>query len=296
MQYNKPPLTIQDQVLLLQRRGLNIPDSQKAEDVLKTLGYYRLSAYFIPFYNPGQDRHEFLTNVCFDDVIKLYHYDRRLRLLFAEALGRIEIAIRATTCDSLCLMTSDPFWFQGLGNFKFDFDHADFLKKLKVQLAFSKETFAAHFPKKYSNEYPPSWAVFQAIDFGTCSTIVQNLRKRQLNSIGKHYLLDNSTFKSWVYCLRVLRNHVAHHSRIWNRIFSGKLKHAGDVPSTLMETLDKPNFEILKGYACVIEYFLRHIDTNSDWWIRYVKLTNEFHLRAKHDVIKRKIEHFNLSD
>ena len=47
--FNKPPLPVEEQVKLLQSRGLIVPDSQRASRYLLSIGYYRFSAYCIPF-------------------------------------------------------------------------------------------------------------------------------------------------------------------------------------------------------------------------------------------------------
>jgi abortive infection bacteriophage resistance protein len=47
--YNKAPLSYQDQIALLENRGLQIPDKNKALAYLQEIGYYRLSAYFLPY-------------------------------------------------------------------------------------------------------------------------------------------------------------------------------------------------------------------------------------------------------
>ena len=49
MRYNKRPLSIQEQLELLQQRGLNIQDRELAAHFLEHIGYYRLSAYWLPF-------------------------------------------------------------------------------------------------------------------------------------------------------------------------------------------------------------------------------------------------------
>jgi abortive infection bacteriophage resistance protein len=44
-EYSKPHLTHQQQLALMVDRGLACPDEAGATDLLKTVGYYRLSAY-----------------------------------------------------------------------------------------------------------------------------------------------------------------------------------------------------------------------------------------------------------
>lgn len=51
--YTKPALTPARLVGMLQSRGLIIRDIPRAERYINNIGYYRLSAYCMPFYSPG---------------------------------------------------------------------------------------------------------------------------------------------------------------------------------------------------------------------------------------------------
>ena len=54
MHYDKPPLTIEEQARLLQDRGMLFDDSARVEHYLAHIGYYRLSAYWLPFEQPSE--------------------------------------------------------------------------------------------------------------------------------------------------------------------------------------------------------------------------------------------------
>ena len=47
--YINPPLSFSDQLQLLVRRGLSVPDAARAEYYLSHLNYYRFAAYCLPF-------------------------------------------------------------------------------------------------------------------------------------------------------------------------------------------------------------------------------------------------------
>jgi abortive infection bacteriophage resistance protein len=50
MRYTKPALTLEQQVDdKFLTRGLIVPDRERALRWLRVVGYYRLSAYFLPF-------------------------------------------------------------------------------------------------------------------------------------------------------------------------------------------------------------------------------------------------------
>lgn len=92
MEYTKPSLSIQDQLSLLKGRNLVIPDHHRTERYLTFIGYYRLSVYFLPF---QKNKDKFDDGIKFDDILNLYIFDRKLKLLVLDAIERIEIAIKA---------------------------------------------------------------------------------------------------------------------------------------------------------------------------------------------------------
>ncbi|MFO7750774.1 MAG: Abi family protein, partial [Desulfobacteraceae bacterium] len=86
MKYIKPPLTIDDQLNLLASRGMNISDRPRAFRYLSHISYFRLRGYWIPLEKPDSGpEHNFHENTSFDDVLNLYIFDRKFRLLILEA-------------------------------------------------------------------------------------------------------------------------------------------------------------------------------------------------------------------
>ncbi|MEJ0103147.1 MAG: Abi family protein [Bacteroidota bacterium] len=94
MNYSKPPLSILQQIALLKQRGLAFKNEQKAAHYLSNISYYRLRAYTYPFQDNTRPDHPFVKQVFFEDIIDLYVFDRRLRLLVFDVLEKIEIALR----------------------------------------------------------------------------------------------------------------------------------------------------------------------------------------------------------
>ena len=91
--YTKSPLTFKQQLKQLKDRDLAIDDDKLALFHLKTISYYRLSAYWHPFRKIEQDGTKsdyFEKGVHFNDVMTLYEFDRRLRLLVMDAIERVK--------------------------------------------------------------------------------------------------------------------------------------------------------------------------------------------------------------
>lgn len=53
--YTKVALTIDEQIELLEGRGLDIPDTDRTARHLSNISYYRMSAYMVPFRKPNPD-------------------------------------------------------------------------------------------------------------------------------------------------------------------------------------------------------------------------------------------------
>jgi|GEM_PF-2818366 len=96
----KPPLLIEEMTAHLRDdHKFTIADENQAKKYLQTIGYYRLSGYAIPFYT-DPTRSTAINGASFEDILNIYIFDRKLRILIIEALERIEIALRATHLKS----------------------------------------------------------------------------------------------------------------------------------------------------------------------------------------------------
>ena len=161
VQFTKQAKSNQEHLQTWQDRGLIIPDLVRADRYLSFIGYYRLSAYTIPFqmlnniyllpnesanfpishipfiYAPLTERiipHKYKDNTSFDDVLNLYIFDRELRLLVMDAIERIEVAIRAQICNVLCHLSGNAFWYTDEQHFSHNYAHMRLLASIERQL------------------------------------------------------------------------------------------------------------------------------------------------------------------
>ena len=86
----KPFKTIEEQIAILEDRGLIIEDEEAAKKSLSNLNYYRLSAYTLTL---RKDDH-FYDNVHFSDVMQIYDFDMELRAALMYLLESIEVSMR----------------------------------------------------------------------------------------------------------------------------------------------------------------------------------------------------------
>jgi len=229
--YDKPATTVAEQVASLVARGLLVPDQARAERQMRAIGYYRLSAYWLSFEDlPGPDQtrsRRFSGGKTWDQIIELYAFDRRLRLLVLEAIERFEVAVRSSWTNHLTL-SHGPHAYLDYRLFRDGTVHAKTLAQVSATISQSKEVFIKHYRKKYSSPtLPPLWAACETMSLGQLSVLyagtldnsVKAIVARELNFPNKDVL------ESVLEVTALTRNICAHHNRLWNRRFVKRLQN-----------------------------------------------------------------------
>ena len=222
MKYNKPALTIPQQIIKLKDRGLIIPDDTLAERYLSNISYYRLRAYTYPYQNNQEENQPFVENASIDQVMELYTFDRRLRLLLFDGIERIEIALRTQIIYQWALQNGSH-WHLQQNLYK---DNSKFIKhlaSLQKELDRCNETFVEHYYQKYTQpSAPPAWMSLEVTSIGLLSLLFQNLKNcPEKKAVTHHFgLLSTDVLENWVHNFCNVRNICAHHGRLWNRRIS----------------------------------------------------------------------------
>ncbi|MCE8018753.1 Abi family protein [Halomonas sp. MCCC 1A11036] len=253
MAYDRPWKSFEEQAALLQSRGMEVADEAAALEYLERVGYYRLSAYWYPFRvfeMMNHDRHgrpttqatdRFVPGSQFVDSVRLYLFDKALRLRLTDALERIEIALRVDIAhllgerDAFAHLHRDTF-HPSFARKKFGRDPRDSFEKWQVRCLDmerrSKEDFVKHYRQKHGPRLP-IWVAVETWDFGTLSQLLAMMKVPDQRRIANKYGVPEwEVFQSWLRSLNYLRNVCAHHSRLWNRnvIDQPKLPELGTLP------------------------------------------------------------------
>ena len=105
-------------VNLLESRGLQICDRNKAIQYLDNIGYYRLSAYMYPLLKMPKTAHLYKEGSTFEKVMMLYRFDKKLRLLLFNEIEKIEIAVREAVMNMTAERTGDIYWLTNSALFR----------------------------------------------------------------------------------------------------------------------------------------------------------------------------------
>ncbi|MCP4116642.1 MAG: Abi family protein [Desulfobacteraceae bacterium] len=272
-----------------------IPDKNRAERKLSQIGYYRLSGFWYPCREFKKDARgqqvinklngkpvredTFQKNINFNDIIQLYLFDKKLRLLMLDAIERIEIQIRSVIAHEVGYHDPLAYENQVFMNPKKCEDWYD-PKRKKIR-NFWKEWRISHSNKiKASREECikwhlsnsksiPIWVAVEAWDFGTMSKYYENLKRKYQNKISSRLGISNPVvLKKWLQEINILRNRCAHHTRIWNQSFRNPLPVLYN-PYFNALNLDRNALKRNYGMICVLWFLVKRIGPSSSW-LNYV--------------------------
>ncbi len=216
--YPKTYTSPEDLVQLLKSRGLHIEDETKAENYLQNIGYFRLSAYCYPLLQLPKTDHKYKNGSTFSQVLNLYRFDRKLRLLVFNEIEKIEVAIRSIVINTACEHFGDIFWMTNSSNFHKEKYFTKFCHDIRDDINNSSEDFITHFSAKYSNQFPPAWFIAEILSLGGICHVYKNIDDKPLKKkIAQKFGLQPIVFESWILTLAGLRNICCHHGRLWNR-------------------------------------------------------------------------------
>ena len=289
--YNKTPLSIAEQVQCLKKRNLIIIDDDHAVLHLSNIGYYRLSAYWLPYEqsaNTGSNsrNHQFKANTTFNSVLDLYIFDRQLRLLIIEAIERIEVAVRAQWANSLSLLTKDPHAHLERSHFKDAWAHHKNISKIIHDTESSKETFVEHYRKTYNDPFLlPVLASVETMTLGELSRWYETTKNNRIKQpVAKALGMPTvEIMESVLHSLTLIRNICAHHARLWNRKMTMQLPNIKRLKSDIQteDIIDKegviqrqPRREIY-NYLIVLITMMKAINPTTSWTRRLMVHINK---------------------
>jgi abortive infection bacteriophage resistance protein len=209
----KQHLTYKEQIEKLQSRGCVISDAAACESILRNIGYYRLSAYFLPF-KKDDDCYE--DDLSFDKVYHIYEFDRKLRNLLLAPIEVIEVSLRAR----LAYFHSQkygPLGYLDTASFNDKHDAEKFKKNIDREIENNKKVlFVKHHIENYDGQFP-LWVICELFTFGMISYFYNDLTTADKKEFaGAEY----NEMVSWLRCCTDIRNICAHYGRLYFRIFS----------------------------------------------------------------------------
>lgn len=289
--YTKPHLSYEKQLALLVSRGLACDDEQGALALLRSIGYYRFSAYVYPFRqmlpedkqcvaSPVQYRaSSIMAGTAFRDVEELWRFDRRLRMRILDGLELVEIGLRTQLAH--VLGRRDPIGHLNRG--ALDGDSCDVRRPgddsdqfeawakrySELQSNAKSEDFVRHHLVKYGKPLP-IWVAVEFLDFGAIVRLYGLLDKADQNEVARELgVRGGKLLAKWLKALNYLRNTSAHHNRVWNRTltYATRTPNPNQVDESLRHIASTPVRDKVYLPLAVMAYLIQHIDPSNRWAI-----------------------------
>ncbi len=290
MEYTKPWLSIDEQIDKLRDRGARVHDRDQAAELLRTIGYYRLTGYLYPFresehvHDDGRARirvlNRYRPGTTVEDAARFIEFDRVLRLIVLEGVERIELALR--TQIGYVLGRFSAFAHEDPAIFTPTFTetrtdsvrtsmpsrHQEWTQHVSERQNSSDEAFVAHFRDKYDNRMP-IWALIEILEFGQVSRLYAGLRNDIATEIAHAFKVPTKKLTtSWIASVNYVRNLAAHHARLFNRKLVAAPKRPRHEQTPLLAHLtrdDAPKQFGTYSALAVMAYLLRSITPDGDW-------------------------------
>ncbi|SOS30004.1 hypothetical protein PL963_P100021 (plasmid) [Pseudomonas cerasi] len=264
--YTKQAKTTPELLAHLLAKGLIVPDQTTALHFLDLIGYYRLLIYMRPL----QDSHTkvFFPAVDFDDVLALYDFDRRLRLICLDAVERIEVAMRAAITNTLAPdPNAGPHFYLDVKHFANVAGHVSFMKAVSDSITVKHQPVDHYLKTYHTPPHAPIWAILEAVTFGPLSHLYANLQIAHRKAVAAFFGLDEKVLVNWFKNINMLRNVCAHHSRLWNK--NNLVNAPLQVKVLKAEFPSHEDRGRVAARAVTLVALLEKIDPTSDWKERF---------------------------
>ncbi len=212
--------TLDEQISILQSKGLVIDDVDYAKDILLRENYFFLSGYRHVFLKTPRDR-MFITGTNFRELYAMFYFDRQIRNIIFKNLLIIENNLKSIFSYQLSKKYGyreknylNPSNFTNISSKSRQVN--DLIKKMKRQIRVNGAQHSAtmHYISNYG--YIPLWIVVKVLSFGIVSELYTILKPEDQVDIAKIFKVDTEDLLVYLPILSNYRNLCAHEDILYD--------------------------------------------------------------------------------
>ena len=212
--------TLDEQIAILENRGLIITNYEKTKAILLRENYFFISGYRHLFMKSWKDT-DFIPGTTFEELYAMFVFDRRVRNIFFKNLLIVENNIKSLISYQL----SKKYGFKekeyldpknySKDSMKIRQVH-DVLNKVKRQIRVNGRQHSAtmHYITNYG--YIPLWILVKVLSFGIVSELYCVLDEVDRKEISEVYGIDTETLEIYLSILANYRNLCAHEDILYD--------------------------------------------------------------------------------
>lgn len=217
---NKIFKSLDEQIEILQAKGLVIQDLGKAKDLLFRENYFFISGYRHMFIRGNKDK-LFIEGTTFEELYATFVFDRKIRNIMFKYILVIENNIKSI----ISYQMSKRYGFKEKDylnpkNFTQDTLKSrqvfDVLNKMKRQIRVNgkQHTATLHYLSNYG--YIPMWILVKVLSFGIISELYNILKTEDKVTVAEFYNINPETLGIYLNLLSSFRNLCAHEDILYD--------------------------------------------------------------------------------
>ena len=212
---HQPPMTVDEQIINLQEKGLIVKNAEYARSFLNDVSYFRLiKAYSLGLKEKNGNYH---GNTRFEDIVNLYLFNANFRQQLFAVIERVEVNLRCRLSNYFCGRYG-VFGYEDISNFTITAElYSVFFEDIQREITRnSRAPFVKNFQDNYTNGKIPLYALVELLSFGTLSKFYKNMKNADKKAVSALFGVGYTYFESWIESIAYVRNICAHYGRLYN--------------------------------------------------------------------------------
>ena len=256
----KKATTLDEQIELYKSRGceLDLP-KEEIENILLSVGYYRLGFYAFPFeetYPATENRtHKYKQGTKISEIVALYEFDFALRTVLFKYINYIEVNFRTKLIYFASNKYKDnPTWFIDQRIMKKSYIDS-FDEKIYNEVRKNQKVIERHHKKYINDKYAPAWKMFEYVTFGNAISTYQSLLDSdiKIKIAAKYGIKNENVMISYIRAMRNIRNMAAHGGVLFDYKLERALKNGPAL------AINNENKNKLYSTILVMQYLLKGV-------------------------------------
>ncbi|CAM3201074.1 Abi family protein [Streptobacillus felis] len=239
----KKPLSYKEQLeKLINDKNVLVKNEEESEalEYLKSVNYYFISGYLLPYKYKKDDGTEAYSEIEFKKIKEMIEFDYGLKEILMPIISKIEKSIKTNIAYYFAhnyrygniayidfMAFKDPkLSKKDTKNIKIKKNHDRLLKEIENMKYNNKNlAFVKHHLKEYGGNIP-IWAIIELFTFGNLCKFYSMLNNSTQKSIAISFEIKSKIlFEKWLEELRRFRNLIAHDQRLYNLRIQTPPKH-----------------------------------------------------------------------
>jgi|GEM_PF-29368 len=218
---DKPYTTYEQQIHILESKGLRIDDKEKAIHILKKCGYYSLINGYKNLFKKGE---KYIIHSSINDIYSLYKFDKELRELFLRYILIVENELKSLVSYAFCdkygeaeeaYLDTSNYNYINKNQDKINYLIDTVFKKRTSDKRIEKYPYLNYQKKKHGNV--PLWALLHTVTFGNVSQMYSLLDSSVQSRICKEFKCkDERHLRVMLDFIVRIRNVCAHNERLYD--------------------------------------------------------------------------------